>query len=194
MDLYVGDWRRLALRGVAAVLFGIAALVWPDLTLWALVVLWGAYAFVDGVLSLSTAITAPVVVHRGWVALHGIAGIGAGIVTFAWPSITTLGLLFVIAAWAFVIGAELVATAVRLRHEASGVWRLAVAGGVSLLLGVLLVIAPGAGALGITWAIGWSVLTVGWLQLGLAFSVRHETKNVATPAPVVGSGTPQPVA
>ena len=189
--LYIGGWRRLALRGVAAILFGFATLAWPGLTLWALVLLWGAYALVDGVLALSTAISVPLLSHRGWLALHGIAGIAAGIMTFAWPSITALALLYVIAAWAFIVGAELIATAIRMRREATSGWALAIAGGVSALLGVLLVSAPGAGALGITWAIGWSVLTVGSLQLGLAFSIRRATTQLAKSDRLAGSNRPR---
>jgi uncharacterized membrane protein HdeD (DUF308 family) len=189
--LYIGDWRRLALRGAAAILFGFATLAWPGLTLWALVVLWGAYAFVDGVLALSTAISVPILAHRGWLALHGIAGIAAGTVTFAWPSITALTLLYVIAAWAFIVGAELIATAIRMRREATGGWALAIAGGVSALLGVVLVSAPGAGALGITWAIGWSVITFGSLQLGLAFSLRRATTQLAKSDRLAGSNRPR---
>ena len=91
MRPYVGSWKRLAVQGAAAVLFGLATLVWPSITLWALVLLWGAFVFVDGVTALSAAIGDPLLVHRGWVAFWGVTGIGAGLVTFFWPSITALG-------------------------------------------------------------------------------------------------------
>ena len=97
MRPYVGSWKRLAVHGAAAVLFGLATLVWPSITLWTLVLLWGAFAFVDGITALSAAIADPLLVHRGWVAFSGVTGIGAGIVTFFWPSITALALLVVIA-------------------------------------------------------------------------------------------------
>jgi len=82
MRPYVGSWKRLAVQGAAALLFGLATLVWPSITLGALVLLWGAFAFVDGVTALSAAIGDPLLVHRGWVAFCGVTGIGAGLVTF----------------------------------------------------------------------------------------------------------------
>ena len=88
---FVGDWRLIAVRGVAAVLFGLAALVWPDATLWVLVLLWGAYALVDGVFSVAAAVPGRrVVPHRGWLVFSGLVGIAAGIVTRVWPSITAV--------------------------------------------------------------------------------------------------------
>ena len=93
MRPYIGSWKRLAVSGVAAVLFGLATLVWPDVTLWALVVLWGAFVFVDGITALSAAITDRFLLNRGWVAFWGVTGIAAGVVTFLWPSITALALL-----------------------------------------------------------------------------------------------------
>ena len=112
MRPYIGSWKRLAVSGVAAVLFGLATLVWPDVTLWALVVLWGAFAFVDGITALSAAITDRLLLHRGWVAFWGVTGIAAGVVTFLWPSITALALLVVIATWSLLIGGSQIAFAI----------------------------------------------------------------------------------
>lgn len=172
---FLGDWRRLAVRGVAALLFGVATLVWPDITLWSLVVMFGAFALVDGVASLSAAIAAPFLRSRGWLALSGLTGIAAGIVTFVWPSITALVLQYAIAVWALAAGLALIATAVRIRREVSGEWRIALAGGLSVLLGVMLIATPGDGALAITWAIGWYAGLFGLVLLQLAWTVRHET-------------------
>ena len=112
MRPYVGSWKRLAVQGAAAVLFGLATLVWPSITLSVLVLLWGAFAFVDGVTALSAAIGDPLLVHRGWVAFWGVTGIGAGLVTFFWPSITALALLAVIATWSLLIGGSRIAFAI----------------------------------------------------------------------------------
>ena len=92
MRPYIGSWKRLAVSGVAAVLFGLATLVWPGVTLWALVVLWGASTCSSTASPpLSAAITDRLLVNRGWVAFWGVTGIAAGVVTFLWPSITALG-------------------------------------------------------------------------------------------------------
>lgn len=178
MRPYIGSWKRLAVSGVAAVLFGLATLVWPGVTLWALVVLWGAFAFVDGITALSAAITDRLLVHRGWVAFWGLTGIAAGVVTFVWPSITALALLVVIATWALLIGISQIAFAIAARKEIPRAWSVALRGVLLVVLGVLLVISPGDGALGITWAIGWLTFLFGTVQLWLASVVRHETHEL----------------
>jgi uncharacterized membrane protein HdeD (DUF308 family) len=189
MRPFIGSWKRLAVHGVAAVLFGLATLVWPSITLWALVVLWGAFAFVDGITALSAAITDRVLVHRGWVAFWGLTSIAAGVVTFLWPSITALVLLVVIATWAFLVGGSWIAFAISTRKQLSGTWSIALGGVALVLLGVLLVIDPGVGAIGITWAIGWLFVFFGGYELWLASVVRHETRDLTTPT---GLGASQP--
>ncbi len=172
---YLGSPRRMAFRGVAALIFGIATLVWPHVTLWALVVLWGAYALVDGIVAVSASIGDPLLLHRGWVAFWGLSGVAAGVVTFLWPGITALALLFVIAGWAFVVGVSLIAFAITQRKHLKGEGFMALAGVLSVLLGAMLVVAPGSGALAITWAIGWWASLFGAVLLGQAWNLRHET-------------------
>ena len=188
MRPYIGSWKRLAVSGVAAVLFGLATLVWPHVTLWALVVLWGAFAFVDGITALSAAITDRLLVHRGWVAFSGVTGIAAGVVTFLWPSITALALLVVIASWALAIGFSQIAFAIAERKEMPRAWSVALGGLVLVLLGLLLVISPADGALGITWAIGWLAVLFGTVQLWLASVVRRETRELTGQVGVRASG------
>jgi uncharacterized membrane protein HdeD (DUF308 family) len=178
MRPYVGSWKRLAVHGVAAVLFGLATLVWPGITLWTLVLLWGAFAFVDGITALSAAIADPLLVHRGLAAFWGVTGIGAGVVTFLWPSMTALALLVVIATWSLLIGGSRIVFAISMRKQLSGTWSIALGGVLLVLLGVILVISPGAGAIGITWAIGWFALLFGTLELGVASAVRHEAHEL----------------
>ena len=179
MRPYFGSWKRLAVHGVAAVLFGLATLVWPGITLWSLVVLWGAYAFVDGITDVSAAITDRLLVHRGWVAFTGVTGILAGVVTFLWPSMTALALLVVIATWSLVVGGSRIAFAISARKELSDAWVVGLGGALLVLLGVVLLADPGAGAIGITWAIGWFVFVSGTLELWMAARVRRETHEQA---------------
>lgn len=181
----VGSWKQLTVHGVVAVLFGLSTLVWPSITLWALVVLWGAFAFVDGITALSAAITDPLLVHRGWAAFTGLTGIAAGVVTLLWPSMTALALLWVIATWAFLVGASRIAIAAITRKQLHGTWSIALGGVALVLLSVLLVIDPGVGAIGITWAIGWLCVFFGSQELWLASVVRHETRDTTTPTSVV---------
>ena len=152
----VGDWRWIALRAVAAFIFGILALVLPGLTLTTLVLIFGAFALVDGLFTLGHAATRGRGTggHAVWLGVMGLAGVGVGIVTFFWPGITALALLYVIAAWALVTGAFEIAAAIALRKVLRHEWLLAVDGVLSFILAAILVFAPVAGALAITWVIG----------------------------------------
>jgi len=173
--LFVGDWRAVALRGLAALAFGILTLIWPGLTVWALVVLFGAFVLVDGVFTLAAAIRNEPGTRqrRGWLIFEGIVSIAIGVITFVWPDITALALLFVIAAWAFVLGALRLAAAIQMRREIDDWWLPALSGALSIAFAALLVITPGAGALVITWLIGWFAAFIGVLLLMLAFRVRR---------------------
>ena len=189
MRPYIGSWKRLAVHGAAAMVFGLATLVWPEISLWSLVLLWGAFAFVDGVTAVSAALADRMLIHRGWVAVRGVAGIVAGIVTFVWPSMTAVALLAVIATWSLIIGGSRIAFAISARKQLSGAGVVGIGGALLVLLGVLLLADPGAGAIGITWAIGWAAFVSGCLELWLAAGVRRETRVVANAVPP----SPRPV-
>jgi uncharacterized membrane protein HdeD (DUF308 family) len=173
MIIVFGGWRGVAIRAVAAIAFGVLTLVWPELTLWALVILFGAYVLVDGVFSLAAASKPEGRARRGWLVFEGIVGIAAGIVTFLWPDITALALLYVIAAWAFLSGVFRIAAAISQRRLIQNEWLLALTGAASIVFAILLVITPGAGALVITWLIGWFALVFGVLLLALALHLRR---------------------
>lgn len=172
--LFIGGWRDLAVRGLAAVAFALLTLFWPSLTLTALVLLFGAYVLVTGAIILYAALRGDPATRsdRGWLILEGVVSIIAGIVTFAWPGITALALLYLIALWAAVTGVLELAIAIRLRRTLPNEWLLAAAGVLSLLFAALLVISPGAGALAITWLIGWYALVIGVLLLTLAYRLH----------------------
>jgi uncharacterized membrane protein HdeD (DUF308 family) len=120
------NWRLLALRGMVAVLFGLTALVWPGRTLTALVLLFGAYALVDGLLALIVSRLDRHEFDHGWVLLlKGLAGIATGVLTFLWPSVTAQALVYLIAAWAILTGALEVVAAVDLRNVVEGERQLA---------------------------------------------------------------------
>lgn len=174
IDMLVGNWRSLAIRGAAAVLFGLLALIWSGPTVWALVLLFGAYVLVDGVTILAAALSHSPEAggRRGWHIFEGIVSIGVGILTFIWPDVTALALLWIIAAWALLTGVLEILAAVRLRAVLEREWILAGIGGLSILFAIVLAVDPGAGALGITWAIGWYALLSGSLYLALAWRVR----------------------
>jgi uncharacterized membrane protein HdeD (DUF308 family) len=174
------QWGLLLFRGIVSVLFGISALVWPGLTLVALVALFGAYALIDGGAALILAFSARGNPGFGTFLAEGIFGIAAGLVTFFYPAITAIALLGVIAAWAILTGVAAIATAILLRRELAGEWPLPVAGGLSLLLGILLLLQPMAGALAVVWLIGTYALLTGAVMIALAVRLRqfaHELRH-----------------
>src|SRR5262249_13320305 len=134
-------WWVLALRGVVAVLFGLLAFVWPGVTLAALVLLFGAYALLDGVAALVHAVAGGAGM-RWPLALEGLVGVLAGIATLVWPGITALALLYLIAVWAIVTGVLEVVSAIRLRQVIDNEWLLGLSGLASVVFGVLLVVWP----------------------------------------------------
>jgi uncharacterized membrane protein HdeD (DUF308 family) len=174
MVVLARNWWAVALRGVAAVLFGVAALIWPGLTLGILVLLFGAYVLVDGIFALILAIQRATHHTRWWpLLLEGLAGIVVGLLTFFWPGITALVLLVLIASWAIVTGFLELIAAMELRREIANEWLLGLSGLASVLFGVLLILMPGAGALALVWLIGVYALVFGILLLGLAYRLRE---------------------
>lgn len=167
------NWWVLALRGVAALFFGMGALLWPGLTLAVLVLLFGAYTLIDGIFAVIAGITTRREQERWWMMiLTGLAGILTGMLTLLWPGITALLLLYCIATWSIVTGIFEIAAAIRLRREIEGEWQLGLAGLASVIFGILLVSRPGAGVLALSWLIGAYALVYGVLLVGLALRLR----------------------
>jgi len=174
LTLLARNWWMVALRGVAAVIFGILTFVLPGVTLAVLVLLFGAYAVVEGVLNVVAAIRGREREGRWWtLLLEGLVSIAAGVVTFVWPGLTALILLYVIAAWAIVTGVLEIVAAVRLRKAITGEWWLALSGILSILFGALLIIAPVAGALAVALWIGAYAIFFGALLIALGFRLRR---------------------
>lgn len=171
-EAVVRNWWMFLIRGGLAILFGFVAWAWPELTVTALVILFGAYALVDGVLAIIAAITAGGEGRWLPLLLAGIAGIVIGIVTFVWPDITALALLFIIAAWAIVLGILQVVAAVQLRNVMEGEWALGLAGIASVVFGVIIALFPGEGAIAVVWALGAFAILFGMLLIALAFQLR----------------------
>jgi uncharacterized membrane protein HdeD (DUF308 family) len=175
-------WWLLLLRGIAAVLFGLLAFIWPGLTLVTLVLLYGAFALMDGVISLIAAFTGSAKpVPTWWLVVVGLLGIATGIVTFAWPGITAILLLLFIGAWALVHGIFEIIGAIQLRKEIDNEWMLILGGALSVLFGLIVLFAPGAGALGLIWAIGCYSMVFGILFIALALRLRKHRHPAGVP-------------
>lgn len=166
-------WWAVALRGVVAILFGLAALFWPRLTLEALVVCFGAFALVGGMFTVVVAL-GDRGAHTRWGVLlaEGLVGIAIGLLTFFWPLITALALLYLIATWAIVTGVLEIAVAAWMHRAVGNEWMLLFGGMASLLFGALLAVLPGVGLLALTWLIGVYALVFGVLLVVLGFQWR----------------------
>jgi uncharacterized membrane protein HdeD (DUF308 family) len=179
MNDWSRNWGWVALRGFVSILFGVLTLLFPGITLTALVLLFGAYAFVDGIFLVVWAISNHRVLPR-WPALviGGILGVAVGILTLIRPDLTATALLVTIAVWALAIGVLTLVAAFRLRREISGEWRLVLAGMSAVALGVILLAAPGVGALAMLAWIGAFAIVSGGLQVALGFQIRSWGRGV----------------
>jgi uncharacterized membrane protein HdeD (DUF308 family) len=168
-------WWVFVLRGLVALIFGVIAWTRPGLTLASLVLLFGAYAIVDGIVGLVVGVKG----RMGSLVLASILSAIAGVITFAWPGLTAFVLLYLIAFWAIVRGIGEISSAVALRKVIENEWLLGLAGLASVLFGLLLIFRPGAGALSVIWLIGTFAVAIGILLVGVGLRVK---KLGTTPA------------
>lgn len=173
LDILGKNWWAVLIRGILAILFGLIAIIWPGHALVALVLVFGAYAFVDGIFSIIAAVRSAVR-HAHWVALlaEGILGLIVGLITFARPGIAILAFAYLVGVWAIITGLLELFVAIRLRRELGGEILLILGGAASVIFGVLLFIFPGPGVLTVALIIGIYALIFGGLLVGLAFRLR----------------------
>lgn len=172
------EWGWTALRGLCALIFGVLTLALPGVTLALLVIVWGAYALVDGVLALAAGLRMRDNGKPLWsLVVVGLLGMGAGIATFFWPGLTALTLILIIGTWAIAIGLLQIIAAVRLRKHIRGEWLHALSGLLSVVFGLAVVLRPGAGALAFAWLIGWFAVFFGVVLIAMAFRLRSGRRN-----------------
>jgi uncharacterized membrane protein HdeD (DUF308 family) len=171
------NWWLLLLRGIAAIIFGVLAFAWPGVTLLTLILFYGAFALVDGVLAIIAAITGGAPGPRWWLAIVGLLGIAAGLLTFLMPGLSALVLLFFIAGWAIATGVFQIIGAIQLRKEIDNEWLLILGGIISVLFGIGVMLAPGAGALALVWVIGTYAVIIGVLLVALAFRLKKHAHS-----------------
>jgi len=169
----VRNWWLILLKGCCAILFGVLAFAWPGLTLVTLILLYGIFALADGILAIAAAITGGAQAPRWWLAVIGLLGIGAGVLTFVWPGITALVLLLFIAGWAIATGIVQIIGAIRLRKEIDNEWLLVAGGILSVIFGLVLVAQPGAGALALVLVIGAYAIVYGILLVSFSLRLRR---------------------
>jgi uncharacterized membrane protein HdeD (DUF308 family) len=173
LRLLARRWWLIALRGVAAIVFGILAVTLPGITLATLIILFGAYAFVDGIFAVIHALGGGDESESMWLLLlEGLLGIGVGLITFFEPGLTAIALLFYIAAWNLATGVLEIAAAFRLRKQLTGEFWLLVGGLASIIFAIILMTHPAAGALALIWVIGIYAILFGIALLALSFRLR----------------------
>jgi uncharacterized membrane protein HdeD (DUF308 family) len=169
-------WWVFLVRGLVAIAFGLLALFYPAATLVTLILFYGVFALVDGVFAVVSAIRGTGMGSRWWLALVGVLGIIAGLVTFFWPGITALALLTVIGVWALIYGIFEIIGAIRLRKEIDNEWLLLIHGVLAVLFGLMVLVRPGAGAVALIWLIGSFALASGIVLVVLAFGLKRHAR------------------
>jgi len=178
------NWWIFAIRGIAAIIFGILAFLVPAITLGALILLFGAYAIVDGVsLIYGVARHGTAYMRHHWtLLLIGVLSLGAGVIAFVLPGLTALSLLYVVAAWSVVIGIVQIAAAINLRREIAGELWMALGGILAIVFGVYLVVFPGDGLLTLVWLVGAWAIIFGLFSLLLSVRLRGIHEGALSPS------------
>lgn len=174
-------WPGLALRGFLAVVFGLMTFFLPVGTIYAVTLLFGAYALIGGIASLAAAIYTSRRGEHFWeFAVHGLLGLSMAVVTIMWPTVTLVALIYLIATWAVFTGVLELTTAVRMRRHLQNEWLLGLIGATSIFFGALLFASPVTGAVVLAWWLGAYVLFMGVLLLSLAFRLRRRALHHAS--------------
>jgi uncharacterized membrane protein HdeD (DUF308 family) len=189
MLIVAHHWWSFVLRGVFAIIFGLIAFLMPGITLLSLIWVFAFYATLDGVINIAAAFRRnpqqsqqPQSQQHWWALLiQGILGLIAGALAIVWPGLTSLALVYLIAAWAIITGVTAIVAAIRLRHEIKGEWLMILSGALSVVFGVFAAIFPGAGALALVFWIGAYAVAFGVLLIILGFRVRSWLHRHAEP-------------
>lgn len=171
------NWWLILLRGICAILFGVLTFIWPGVTLFTLVLLYGAFALADGIFALAAAITGGTATSRWWLAIVGLLGIAAGVVTFLWPGMTAVVLKLFIAGWAIAIGVMQIIGAIQLRKEIDNEWLLIAGGVLSVIFGLILLLQPGVGVLALLFTIGAYAILYGILLVSFSLRLRRHARS-----------------
>jgi len=171
------NWWLLLLRGIFAVIFGITAFSWPGLTLAILVLMWGIYAGLDGLFSIFAAIKGGTPAPRWWLILVGLLGLGAAAVCIKNPGVAVAVIVMIIGWTSIIRGIFEIIGAIGLRKEIEGEWWLILSGLFSILLGVVFVARPGAGALTMIWLIAAMAIVAGIAMILLSLRLRKHAKG-----------------
>lgn len=176
LELLAKNWAWVLVRGIFTIIFGAMAVFWPGITLYVLVILFGAYAIVDGVTAI--AMGARKSSGRGFLIFIGVVGVVAGLVVLIWPGMSALALLYVIAIWAIITGIGSIVSGFGLSRDAGGRWLFVISGLAGVVLGVLLLFNPGEGAVALVVTIGFFAIIWGFFTIFTAVRLRRLAKEL----------------
>jgi uncharacterized membrane protein HdeD (DUF308 family) len=183
LERLASHWWLFLIRGVLAILLAIAALAFPGAALLSIAILFGAYAFVDGVVAIYTATKISHAEHRwGWLLAEGFLGIAAGVVTFFYPFATVLALAILLGAWALVTGILGLASAFSARQHIPHEWLWVLGSVVSIFFGIAVFFMPAVGLFALVYLLSFYALLAGVFFLGLAFRLRGMARRIAPAA------------
>lgn len=162
----------LALRGIIAILFGFILWTWPAMTLRILTRVFGIFVIAAGIFAILSGLRATQARHR-WLHIgEGALGVLVGIISLAWPAITAIALLYLIAGWAIATGIMEIGGAFQRGRAAGTEFLLILSGVVSIIFGILLIVWPHLGLLALLWLFGIYVVVYGVILLVHAISGR----------------------
>lgn len=166
-------WWTLVVRGAIAILFGIVAWVWPELTVTTLTILFGAWLFVDGIFEIISAFANRDRVNSVWpLVLSGVINIIVGLIVLFWPGLGAIALMYMIAIWAILTGLLAIVAAIELRKRIENEWAIGLTGVLSIIFGVLVMIFPGDGAVALVWVIGIWAIVIGIGLIAAGFRLK----------------------
>lgn len=167
------NWWMFALRGLVAIIFGVMALVWHEQVLQALVLVFSAFALVNGTMNVFTGLSTAPFFPRWWaLLLEGTVGVLCGLMGIFMPEITTHALMYLIGAWALFTGVSEIMVAIQFRRVLTGEWMIIIGGLLSIVFGALMFVFPAAGAVSVTWLIGSFAILLGCAEMMFAFRLH----------------------
>src|SRR5579883_110697 len=178
-DMLTRNWWTYAIQGLTAVVFGVLTLVWPSIGLTVMIALFGAFAMVTGAMHVAASFDAAKQrLHWGSLLATGILSLIAGLVTWFWPGLTALGVLYLVVAWAVVTGILSIVASVEFREFVPHSWLMTLSGALSLVLALVLAVHPRNGILSLVLVIGIYAIAAGIAALVFAFRLRNLQQHI----------------
>jgi uncharacterized membrane protein HdeD (DUF308 family) len=172
-NIVVTNWWAMLIRGIVAIFLGSMVFFRHGMKFSTLVIIFSAYALVDGLVAFAGAVRAVEVKQRWWpLMMEGVAGLTTAIVTVAWPTLNELALVYIIAAWAFVTGLLEITSGLRLRKYVAGEWLLTMSGVASIALGFFALVLPLTTPTEIALWVGGYALAFGAVLVALGIRLR----------------------